>query len=139
MCYSREYSSYWSEYHRALRDPTSVVLVAEDVVSAREDLDIYPALKNAAEYSPIIGAAGSKIVVGVASVNLKIGSVYTGTFQPMCELIELPVLDLRLELTEQRLHGTVEILPDTYKCEHESGLVRRTSTRLQQSHCTSQG
>ncbi|KAJ4297709.1 hypothetical protein N0V90_005604 [Kalmusia sp. IMI 367209] len=76
--------SYLSEYQRAIVDPASVVLVAEDIIDDREGDHVYPALRQAAAYSPGAGSVGSKVVVGVASVAIKPGSSYIGQFQPTC-------------------------------------------------------
>ncbi|KAF1977849.1 hypothetical protein BU23DRAFT_451407 [Bimuria novae-zelandiae CBS 107.79] len=78
--------SYWTEYDQAMKDPMSVVLVAEDVLKENEGDDEYPALKNAATYRPMNSSIGSKVVVGVASICMGNGSAYTGMFQAMCEL-----------------------------------------------------
>ncbi|OAG07110.1 uncharacterized protein CC84DRAFT_1204701 [Paraphaeosphaeria sporulosa] len=75
-------SSYWSEYDRAIRDGTSVVLVAEDTLDETEGNDVYPALRDATAYTPGASTSGSKLVVGVASVDIKPGSSYIGMFQP---------------------------------------------------------
>ena len=98
---------------RALKDPTSVVLVAEDVLLEHEDDTVYAALKNAASYSPATGRAGSKVVVGVASVGFKPGSPYQGMFQPLCEPIVMSVLDFGLRLTRIRFPGWTGISLDS--------------------------
>lgn len=74
-----------------------------------EGLEVYPALKNAAAYFPAVGAVASKVVVGVASVDIKPGSSYIGLLQPTCELVHVPgdphpALE---KLTWPRLYGSV--------------------------------
>jgi hypothetical protein len=64
-----------------------VVLVAEDTLNEAEGADVYPALREAVAYTPGASTLGSKIVVGVASIDVKPGSSYIGLFQPPCELI----------------------------------------------------
>lgn len=80
-------SSYWTEYHSAILDPATVVLVAEDWVHHSEGDHVYPALRKAVTYSPGARAVGSKAVVGVASVAIKPGSPYIGLFQPTGNVI----------------------------------------------------
>lgn len=65
-----------------------MVLVAEDVLNENEAHDEYPALRKAAAYSSLTRSTGSRAVVGVASICIKPGSVYTGMFQPTGELIK---------------------------------------------------
>ncbi|KAF2447072.1 hypothetical protein P171DRAFT_384125 [Karstenula rhodostoma CBS 690.94] len=101
--------SYWTEYERAIKDGTSVVLVTEDTLNEMEGADVYPALREAAAYAPGAGTLGSKIVVGVASIDLKPGSSYIGLFQPpsstdQTELRTLPANPKR-DLCEERVHA----------------------------------
>jgi hypothetical protein len=79
-------SSYWSEYDRAIKDGTSVVLVAEDTLNEAEGADVYPALREAVAYTRGASTLERKIVVGVASIDIRPGSSYIGLFQPPCEL-----------------------------------------------------
>lgn len=88
-----------------MKDPQSLVLVAEDLVDDDEAEGEYPALKTASVYRPVAAPAGSKIVVGVASLQLKPGSVYKATFQPVCELIGRRFCSLDTTLTRTSLHG----------------------------------
>lgn len=86
-----------------------MVLVAEDILHEHEDDNVYTALKDAAAYSPATGCAGSKVVVGVASVSFKPGSSYQGMFQPLCEPIGMSVLDFGLRLTRLRFQRSTGI------------------------------
>lgn len=82
-------SPYCSEYNQAIRDGTSVVLVAEDTVIATEETQVYPALREATAYTLGASTLGPKLVVGVASVDMNPGSLYAGLLQPHCEPIIL--------------------------------------------------
>lgn len=87
-------SSYWMEYRAAILDPACVVLVAEDGLKEDEGGKVYSALREAAAYSPGAGPVGMKVVVGVASINLKPGSSYIGQFQTRCKLVRTVGLSL---------------------------------------------
>lgn len=65
--------------------------MAEDTLNETEGTDAYPALREATAYTPGASTLGSKIVVGVASIDIKPGSLFIGLFQPPCELINTPV------------------------------------------------
>ncbi|KAL5438186.1 hypothetical protein PMIN07_011752 [Paraphaeosphaeria minitans] len=101
--------SYWSEYDRAIKDGTSVVLVAEDTLKETEGSYVYPALKGATAYTPGASTLASKLVVGVASVDIKPGSSYIGLFQPPCSTDQREVRDFsanaRRDLCEKRVRA----------------------------------
>lgn len=89
--------SYRTEYHAAILDPASVVLVTEDTLINGEGESVYKALQAASAYSP--GAAfGVKTVVGVASINIKPGSSYIGQFHTRCKLVSTVALSLGREI-----------------------------------------
>lgn len=68
--------------------------MVEDTLDVNEGDSVYAALRGAAAYSPGTGCAGSKVVVGIASVNIRPGSSYQGMFQPMRESIGMSVPNL---------------------------------------------
>ncbi|KAF2268143.1 hypothetical protein CC78DRAFT_14942 [Lojkania enalia] len=81
-------SSYWRSYQSDLRDPATVLLVAEDVWDEHEKQRVYQALGA----SPIYAAGPSlkcKVVVGVCSINLKPDSWRIGQF-PCGIHVEVP-------------------------------------------------
>ncbi|KAF2873041.1 hypothetical protein BDV95DRAFT_491126 [Massariosphaeria phaeospora] len=80
-------ASYWDEYQAAIRDPGSVVIVAEDLVDEKEDGGVYEALRTASAYSACL-VVGVQVVVGVCSINLRPGSPHIGQFQSGSKLIQ---------------------------------------------------
>jgi hypothetical protein len=62
-------ASYRIEYEKAIRDPTCVVIVAEDILESDEAEHVYEALRyRFAHQSPILG---QESIVGVCSFTLK--------------------------------------------------------------------
>lgn len=71
-------ASYFVEYEAAIRDPSCVVLVAEDIIDRNEADHVHDALRFAFREAPW----QQRNVVGVCSLNLKPASGYAGYFQP---------------------------------------------------------
>jgi hypothetical protein len=71
-------ASYRIEYENAIKDPTFVVLVAEDILEPDEAEHVDDALRFACSAS----CAGIKGIVGICSLKLKPGSCYAGHLQP---------------------------------------------------------
>lgn len=83
-------ASYWNEYHKAIRDPACVVLVAEDVLDPDEAERVYDALQPACRSS----FQGPRGIVGVCSFTLKKNSCFAPLLQPAGESVS----DTRLYL-----------------------------------------
>jgi hypothetical protein len=68
-------NSYFREYEAAIKDPSCVVLVADDTLDTKEAEHVYEALR-------ICGPQSLKKmdIVGVCSLNLKPKSSYVGRF-----------------------------------------------------------
>ena len=65
-------ASYWIEYEAAIKDPSRVVLVAEDVLDKDEAQHVYEALQSAyRDY-----AHQQPGIVGICSLSLKPGTCY---------------------------------------------------------------
>lgn len=75
-------ASYFVEYEAAIRDPSCVVLVAEDIIDRNEADHVHDALRFAFREAPW----QQRNVVGVCSLNLKPASGYAGYFQPPSSL-----------------------------------------------------
>ncbi|KAF2116779.1 hypothetical protein BDV96DRAFT_491189 [Lophiotrema nucula] len=73
-------SSYWRAYLSDFKDPTAIVLVAEDARKDDEAHSVYDALRNSTMYETGTDPK-SKTIVGVCSVNLKPDSWRVGLFQ----------------------------------------------------------
>lgn len=71
-------ASYFFQYESALKDPCSMVLVAEDILEEAESHHVYRELQWAFSPQP----SQRKDIVGVAGIQLKPGSSYAGQFQP---------------------------------------------------------
>ncbi|PSN63811.1 hypothetical protein BS50DRAFT_89484 [Corynespora cassiicola Philippines] len=83
--------SYRSEYDAAIRDPATVVLVAEDDFREAECERVYDALRSTPMYNASLGPK-RRVVVGISSLYLRPGSSYIGKFQGGCKVIRAVTL-----------------------------------------------
>jgi len=74
-------ASYYVEYEAAIRDPNSVVLVAEGVQDMQELEKAYSALHNIT-LSKCPPTPGKTVITGVSSITLPPGSIWLGRLQP---------------------------------------------------------
>lgn len=71
-------ASYFVQYEKAMKDPTCVVLVAEDTIDEDESKHVYDVLRGS--FKSI--TRRRRGIIGVCSIQLKSESAYTHKFQP---------------------------------------------------------
>ncbi|KAF1944186.1 hypothetical protein EJ02DRAFT_398732 [Clathrospora elynae] len=115
-------ASYFYDYEKAIKDPASVVFVAEDVVEENEADNVYEELR----YAYTSQTPGIKGLVGVCSVLLKPGSCYIGCFQPGDGLVHSAqhgISDLKRDHSTEALDIYTTITTPS-KLKHLQGIMR---------------